>query len=91
MRILRVYNPVSHRHWTKNTEKRHTGHAALQPTYDLKSLLFYRLSGHARMILRRRILPDIKGKALPLQVWTGPEGSRRLKLPDFKTIGTFRW
>jgi hypothetical protein len=21
----------------------------------------------------------------------GPEGSRRLKLPDFKTIGTWRW
>jgi len=32
-----------------------------------------------------------KGKAIPLQAWTGPEGSRRLKLPDFKTIGTWRW
>ena len=29
-----------------------------------------------------------KGKAIPLQAWTGPEVSRRLKLPDFKTIGT---
>jgi len=29
-----------------------------------------------------------KGKAIPLQVWTGPEVSRRLRLPDFKTIGT---
>jgi len=28
------------------------------------------------------------GKALPLQAWTGPEGSRRLRVPDFKTIGT---
>ena len=28
------------------------------------------------------------GKAIPLQAWTGPEGSRRLKLPDFKTIST---
>jgi hypothetical protein len=27
-----------------------------------------------------------KGKATPLQAWTGPEGSRRLRLPDFKTI-----
>ena len=26
--------------------------------------------------------------AIPLQPWTGPEGSRRLRLPDFKTIGT---
>jgi len=30
----------------------------------------------------------VKGKSIPLQVWTGPEGSRRLRLPDFKTIGT---
>ena len=28
------------------------------------------------------------GKAIPLQAWTEPEGSRRLALPDFKTIGT---
>jgi hypothetical protein len=27
-------------------------------------------------------------KAFPLQVRAGPEGSRRLKLPDFKTVGT---
>jgi len=29
-----------------------------------------------------------KGKAIPLQTWTGREGSRRMRLPDFKTIGT---
>jgi len=29
-----------------------------------------------------------KSKANPLQTWTGPEGSRRLRFPDFKTIGT---
>jgi hypothetical protein len=29
-----------------------------------------------------------KGKAVPLQPWTDPEGSRRLRLPDFKTIDT---
>jgi hypothetical protein len=29
------------------------------------------------------------GKAAnPLQTWTGPEDSRRIRLPDFKTIGT---
>jgi hypothetical protein len=27
-------------------------------------------------------------KAIPLQAWTGPEGSRRLRLPDFTTDGT---
>jgi hypothetical protein len=30
-----------------------------------------------------------KGKVLQLQTWTGPEGSRRLRLQDFKTIGTW--
>jgi len=30
----------------------------------------------------------IKGEAIPLQAWTGPEGSRRMRPPDFKTIGT---
>ena len=29
-----------------------------------------------------------KGKAIPLQAWTGPVGSRSSGLPDFKTIGT---
>jgi hypothetical protein len=28
------------------------------------------------------------GKSIPLQVWRSPEGSRRLRLPDFKTVGT---
>ena len=28
-----------------------------------------------------------KGKATPLQAWTGHEGSRRLRLPDLQTIG----
>jgi len=29
-----------------------------------------------------------KGKDIPLQAWTGLEGSRKLRLPDFKTFGT---
>jgi hypothetical protein len=33
----------------------------------------------------------VEGKATPLQAWTGPEGSRRLRLPDFKTVGTWMW
>jgi len=27
-----------------------------------------------------------KGKSVPVQTWTGPEGSRRLRLPDFMTV-----
>ena len=31
-----------------------------------------------------------KGKPIPLQAWTGPEVSRRLRPPDFKTIVTWK-
>jgi hypothetical protein len=30
----------------------------------------------------------IKGKVIPLQAWIGHESSRKLRFPDFKTIGT---
>jgi hypothetical protein len=30
----------------------------------------------------------VEYKAIPLQAWTDPEGSRRLRFPDFKTIST---
>jgi hypothetical protein len=30
----------------------------------------------------------VKGKTNPLQAWTGPEVSRSLRLPDFKTFVT---
>jgi len=39
----------------------------------------------------RNVIHDREGKAIPLQAWTGPEGSRRLILLDFKTIGTWMW
>jgi len=36
------------------------------------------------------VFRSIKGKvkAIPVQARTGPEGARRLRLPDFKTVGT---
>jgi hypothetical protein len=35
-----------------------------------------------------KLIELVKGKSIPLQASTGPEGSRRLRLPDFKTIDT---
>jgi hypothetical protein len=32
----------------------------------------------------------LQQKATPVQDWTGPEGSRRFRLPYFKTISTRR-
>jgi len=34
------------------------------------------------------ITPDnilVRGKTVPLQAWTGPEGSRKFRVPDFVT------
>ena len=31
------------------------------------------------------IFPQSKGKAVPLQAWSGPEGSRKLRFPYFMT------
>ena len=28
---------------------------------------------------------NVKGKAVPLQAWSGPDGSRKLRFPDFMT------
>jgi len=42
----------------------------------VKKTLFY---------LYHFILLKGKGKAVPLQAWSGPEGSRKLRFPDFMT------
>jgi len=33
----------------------------------------------------------LRGKEIPLQVWRIPEGSKSLKLSNFKRFGTRRW
>jgi len=37
------------------------------------------------------VINTVKCKAILLQSWTGCERFRSLRLPDFKTIGTWRW
>jgi hypothetical protein len=39
-------------------------------------------AGEERQLLHRHI---DKGKAVPLQAWSSPEGSRKLRFPDFMT------
>jgi hypothetical protein len=43
-------------------------------------------------------IPAVKGKAVPLQAWGGPEGSRKLRFPDFlmaqdggKVVSLMQW
>jgi hypothetical protein len=69
-------------------------HIKLSSRLDSKSLLLPQNRQNLRNILNivpLTIFTYVKGKAIPLQACTGPEGSRRLRLPDFKTIGTWRW
>ena len=33
-------------------------------------------------------ISKVKDKGIPIQAWTGPEGSRSLRLSDFKKIAT---
>jgi hypothetical protein len=63
----------------------------------LPTLLYASLQLSGEMVLQRKgkvntkqintFLKSRKGKAMPLQAWTGPEGSSSLRLPDFKKIG----
>jgi hypothetical protein len=39
---------------------------------------------HIKISLKLIIL-SVKGKAVPLQAWSGPEGSRKLRFSDYMT------
>jgi hypothetical protein len=58
----------------------------------LLSALLYLVNLHKCWFGHRNIkycvVKVYKDKAIPLQAWTGPEGSRRFRFPDFKTIDT---
>jgi hypothetical protein len=56
-------------------------------TYDLKHILLPPKCGMYRMYnVCIYVLGKGKGKAVPLQAWSGPEGSRKLRFPDFMTL-----
>ena len=56
-----------------------------RPVHELIDHTTYEFSPSPKM---SHLTGKGKGKSIPLQAWTGPEDSRRLKFPDFKTIGT---
>ena len=41
--------------------------------------------GVVRYLMVNLCRHKVKGKAAPLQAWSGPEGSRKLRLPDYVT------
>jgi hypothetical protein len=51
--------------------------------FSSKCSLFHTYNVFGSCIIH--ILCTGKGKAVPLHAWTGPEGSRKLRFPDFVT------
>jgi len=43
------------------------------------------IASHGAGLLCNEHCVYVKGKAVLLQAWSGPEGSRKLRLPDFVT------
>jgi len=39
------------------------------------------------MVSYRLLILGVKNKSVPLQAWSGPEGSRKLRYEDFMTKG----
>jgi hypothetical protein len=77
--------------WQKKITKKCTQYAGLHwkmgpSKYEVE---FTFLSNDIKFLSLPRL--KVKGKPIPLQSWTSPEGSRRLRLPDFQTIGTWIW
>jgi hypothetical protein len=49
----------------------------------LVHLLGFIIKKFVTMHGRMNVKFDLKGKAVPLQAWSGPEGSSKLRFPDF--------
>jgi hypothetical protein len=59
--------------------------------YEVKNSAFFSTQYIFTFWYSFRALKSTKFETIPLEAWTGPEGSSRLKLPDIKEIGTWRW
>ena len=40
------------------------------------------------MVMVMVVIVVLRGKTIPVQAWTGPEGSIILRVPDIKTVST---
>jgi len=57
---------------------------------NIQGAMFYRTEILMRTAARTEYCSTsykllVKGKAVPLKAWNGPEGSRKLRFPDFMT------
>ena len=58
------------------------------PVYTVGYYISLSLKGFVLRNLFWIIFKKKKSKAIFVHTWTGPGGSRRFRLPDFKTVGT---
>ena len=72
-----VLSGETHEDWFPLTGKQGEGQEGM-----INLVLSYSVS---EVVYRDGILHVHLGKAVPLQAWSGPEGSRKLRFPDFMT------
>jgi hypothetical protein len=73
---------------TKTTAENHHSYVMLNLRFFLFSKEYMYIYVYICIYMYIYTHTYVKGKAIPIQALTGPEGSRSLRLPDFKTIGT---
>jgi hypothetical protein len=70
----------------------HPAEEIVKPILNESNLTFQLILLHQNIFLNILSPGGIdKGEAIPLLVWIVPVGSRRLRLPDLKTFGSWRW
>jgi len=88
MKVKVKFCPLSSNELVEPLPKKYLGTPLLLLNTSHKMTLNAKISEAAWTVRDTRELKCIrlrKGKAVPLQVWSGPEGSRKLRLPDLMT------
>jgi hypothetical protein len=60
-----------------------------QTQYFLVIFKRYMFRSKITIMITRAFFYKGKGKAVPLQAWSGPQGSRKLRFPDFSTTAQY--
>jgi hypothetical protein len=74
--------------FVKHRERRNKQYEMKKELHHAKTLFFLNKRNKTKFLSNNYFvfLLIINGKAIPLQAWTITKGSRKLRLPDFKTI-----
>jgi hypothetical protein len=72
----------------KTNPAKYNSHKLQSYNLNIKHLLQFQESMETLTFKMLILLNLGKGPAIPVQAWTGPDGSRRLRLSDFLIIGT---